>query len=50
MDFQNTKWFYILLVACFIAFYIIGRDFRSSVIPMIKQGLLKALFLKQESQ
>ncbi|MCT1420882.1 DUF3592 domain-containing protein [Klebsiella aerogenes] len=46
MDFLNTKWFYILLVACFIAFYIIGRDFRSSVIPMIKAGFIENAVLK----
>lgn len=46
MDFLNTKWFYILIVACFIAFYIIGRDFRSSVIPMIKAGFIESAVLK----
>ena len=46
MDFLNTKWFYILLVACIIAFYIIGRDFRSSVIPMITAGFIESAVLK----
>lgn len=46
MDFLNTKWFYILLVACLIALYIIGRNFRSSVIPMIKAGFIESAVLK----